>query len=335
MSGACPLPSPPSGLVELAHGAGGGMTRALIEGLFRPAFASDAAHDGAVLPGPGERLAFTTDAFVVSPLEFPGGDIGRLAVLGTVNDLAMCAARPLHLSAAFVLEEGLDLALLGRIVASMAEAAREAGVRIVTGDTKVVERGKGDGVYIATAGVGAVAAGVSVGPAGIRPGDAVVLSGDVGRHGIAIMAQRAGIGFETALESDLADLAPAVQRLLAAGVRPHCLRDLTRGGLATALAELAAAARMTIEMDEAAVPVSDPVRGACELMGFDPLYLANEGRFVACVAEADVGAVLGVLGAGAVRIGTVRAGEAVAVARTLGGARVLDMLSGEAFPRIC
>jgi hydrogenase expression/formation protein HypE len=335
MSLSCPLPPSPSGLVELAHGAGGGLTRALIKCLFAPAFGGDTAHDGALLPAPGERLAFTTDAFVVSPLEFPGGDIGRLAVLGTVNDLAMCAARPLHLSAAFVLEEGLDLALLARVVASMAEAARDAGVRIVTGDTKVVERGKGDGIYIATSGVGAVPAGLSVAPSAIRPGDAVLLSGDVGRHGIAIMARRAGIDFETELRSDLANLAPAVGRLVAAGIRPHCLRDLTRGGLATALAELAPGAGATIAIDEAAVPVSDAVRGACELMGFDPLYLANEGRFVACIAEADADAALAAIGPGAVRIGTVRPGAPMALARTLGGSRVLDLLSGEVFPRIC
>lgn len=346
MSGiACPLPAADRERIELGHGGGGALMHQLIEGLFRPAFgiAPDApAHDGASLPIGGSRLAFTTDSFVVSPLEFPGGDIGALAVIGTVNDLAMCGARPLYLSAGFILEEGLELALLRRIAASMGEAAAAAGVRLVTGDTKVVERGKGDGLYINTAGVGLIPQGVAIGPQFVRPGDAVLLSGDVGRHGIAIMAAREGLGFETAIESDMASLAPLVHALTEAGVELHCLRDLTRGGLATALVEIATGARVAMRVDERAVAVSDAVRGACEILGLDPWYVANEGRLVACVPEAMAARTLAILRSHpgseeAAVIGRVTeaGGRGLVLAEAIGGARVLDMLSGEQLPRIC
>jgi hydrogenase expression/formation protein HypE len=346
MSGAvCPVPATDAERIELGHGGGGALMHRLIEGLFRPAFGEtgpEPAHDGAVLPAAGGRLAFTTDSFVVTPLEFPGGDIGALAVIGTVNDLAMCGAQPLYLSAGFILEEGLEIALLRRIAASMGQAAAAAGVRLVTGDTKVVERGKGDGLYITTAGVGAVGPGTAIGPQFVRAGDVVLLSGDVGRHGIAIMAAREGLGFETAIESDMACLAPTVRALAEAGVALHCLRDLTRGGLATSLVEIATGAGLTIRIDEAAVTVSDAVRGACEVLGLDPWYVANEGRLVACVPEADADRALAILraqpgGAAAAMIGRVgpAAGHGQALAEAIGGARVLDMLSGEQLPRIC
>ena len=232
----------------------------------------------------GARLAFTTDSYVVRPLFFPGGDIGSLAVNGTVNDLAMCGAEPLYLSVALVIEEGFAMHDLRRVVESMRGAAGKAGIRFVTGDTKVVERGKGDGLYINTSGVGAIRTTRSpILPQQVRPGDVIVLSGDIGRHGIAIMAAREGFGFETAVTSDCAPLAAAVGRLIEDGIELHCLRDLTRGGLATALIEIAEVGKLTIRLEESAIPVSDPVRGACEILGLDPLYVANEGRFVAFV----------------------------------------------------
>jgi hydrogenase expression/formation protein HypE len=342
----CPAPLTGHAEIQLAHGGGGRLTQQLIERVFGPAFdnaALDARHDGAVLAASaGARVAFTTDSHVVSPLFFPGGDIGRLAVYGTANDLAMCGARPRWLSAGFILEEGLPVATLERVVASMAEAARTAGVQIVTGDTKVVERGKGDGLYVSTAGVGWIEHGLVIGPASVRPGDAVLLSGDIGRHGMAILAQREGLAFESPIESDCAPLWPAVEALLAAGVEVHCLRDLTRGGLATAVIEIAETAGLAMALEENAVPVSEPVRGACEILGLDPFYVANEGRFVALVPAAQAAAALAVLtraalGGPPARIGEVRAGAAgeVALRSVVGVDRILDRLSGEQLPRIC
>ena len=342
----CPVPLGGHREIQIAHGGGGRLTQELIERVFGPAFANAALaarHDGAVLGAPpGGRLAFTTDSHVVSPLFFPGGDIGRLAVFGTANDLAMCGARPRWLSAGFILEEGLPLATLERVTASMADAARAAGVEIVTGDTKVVERGKGDGLYVNTAGVGTLEHDRLVAPASVRAGDAVLLSGDVGRHGMAILAQREGLAFESPIESDCAPLWPAVAALFAAGIEVHCLRDLTRGGLATAMIEIAETARLAASLDEAAVPVSEPVRGACEILGLDPLYVANEGRFVAIVPAAAAAAALAVLARAApggppARIGAVRAGRAgeVTLRSIVGVERILDRLSGEQLPRIC
>ena len=342
----CPAPLAGHAEIQLAHGGGGRLTQQLIERVFGPAFANaalDARHDGAVLAAPaGARVAFTTDSHVVSPLFFPGGDIGRLAVYGTANDLAMCGARPRWLSAGFILEEGLPVATLERVVASMAEAARTAGVEIVTGDTKVVERGKGDGLYVNTAGVGWLEHGRVIGPAAVRPGDAVLLSGDIGRHGMAILAQREGLAFESPIESDCAPLWPAVEALLAAGVEVHCLRDLTRGGLATAVIEIAETAGLAVALEENAVPVSELVRGACEILGLDPFYVANEGRFVALVPAAQAEAALAVLartapGGPPARIGEVRAGAAgeVTLRSVVGVDRILDRLSGEQLPRIC
>jgi hydrogenase expression/formation protein HypE len=299
-------------------------------------------HDAAVLPTAGGRLAFTTDSFVVHPLFFPGGDIGTLAVYGTVNDLAMAGAKPAYLSAGFILEEGLPIDVLRRVVASMAEAARTAGVRIVTGDTKVVDRGKADGLFINTAGVGWVPAGVEISPARVRPGDAILLSGDLGRHGMAIMSVREGLAFEGALESDCAPLAGLVEAMLAAGTDLHCLRDLTRGGLAAALNEIALDAAVGIEIDEAAIRVAEPVAAACELLGLDPLYVANEGRLAAFVPAASAEQVLAAMcaapsGAGAARIGQVadRHAGLVELRSRYGGSRIVDLLSGEQMPRIC
>jgi hydrogenase expression/formation protein HypE len=347
MSGAlqCPAPIAKRPEITLAHGGGGRLTEDLIEKVFRPAFSNPALecrHDGAVLQAGKARLAFTTDSHVVSPLFFPGGDIGKVAVNGTVNDLAMCGARPLWLSAGFILEEGLPMETLQRVVASMAEAATAARVAVVTGDTKVVEHGKGDGLYVCTAGVGIIEHAQSIGPSHIRPGDAVILSGDIGRHGMAIMAVREGLSFESTIESDCAPLTAPVAALLATGVEVHCLRDLTRGGLATALIELAETRGLEIAVDERAIPVCEEVRGACEILGLEPMYVANEGRFVCFVPQSDVDEALGVLactvpsGAPTV-IGSVRAatGRDVLLRSVIGSERVLQRLSGEQLPRIC
>jgi hydrogenase expression/formation protein HypE len=278
----------------------------------------------------------------VRPLVFPGGDIGTLAVNGTVNDLAMCGARPEFLSAGFILEEGLDTAFLGRIVASMRDAARAAGVRVVTGDLKVVDRGKADGIFINTAGVGRIVAPRAVESQSVKPGDAVILSGDIGRHGIAVMAAREGFGFESAIESDCAPLTAPVMALFDAGIDVHCLRDLTRGGLAGGLVDVAETAGFAIAIEETAVAVREDVAAACEILGLDPFHVANEGRFTAFVAEADAERTLAILrrhavSAGTARIGTVSAGPAgrVSCRGLIGGTRIIDMLSGEQLPRIC
>lgn len=342
----CPIPIEQYSNVLLAHGGGGKLTHQLIEKVFMPAFGNallEARHDGAVFEIPSaSRLAFTTDSYVVRPLFFPGGDIGALAVNGTVNDLAMCGARPLYLSAGFIIEEGLPMEVLRRVVGSMAQAAREAGVQLVTGDTKVVDRGKGDGVYINTAGIGVIEAARPVSPAHVQAGDAIILSGDIGRHGIAIMAVREGLEFESAIASDCAPLAVPVLSMLAAHIDVHCLRDLTRGGLASALVEIAESSQLQIEIEETAIPVIEQVRGACEILGFDPLYVANEGRFVGFVPAADAELALRTLRrhsstSQACVIGKVKEGEPglVTMRSAIGAFRIVDMLSGEQLPRIC
>lgn len=342
----CPVPLPHRTEITVGHGGGGRLTQDLLDRVFRPAFANAALetqHDGAQLNLPGGgRLAFTTDCHVVSPLFFPGGDIGHLAVNGTVNDLCMCGARPLWLSAGFILEEGLPVATLEQVVQSMKTAAAAAGVAIVTGDTKVVERGKGDGLYVTTAGVGVIETPLCISPASLRAGDAVVLSGDLGRHGMAIMATRAGLAFESEIRSDCAPLTAPVQALLQAGLEVHCLRDLTRGGLATALVELAEAARLAIAIDAAKIPVSEEVGGACEILGLDPLYVANEGRFVCLLPAAQAEQAVAIInrtapGTQAVVIGGVKAGPAGQVTQrsVIGAERLVDRLSGEQLPRIC
>jgi hydrogenase expression/formation protein HypE len=307
--------------------------------------ALDERHDGAslLLPAGTGRIAMSTDSFVVNPLFFPGGDIGTLAVNGTVNDLAMCGARPLWLSCGAILEEGVQTTLVRRIVESISVAAKEAGVQVVTGDTKVVDRGKGDGVYLNTTGVGVIESTHHIGPAEVSEGDAIIVSGDIGRHGIAIMAVREGLEFETTIESDCAPLWKPVQSLLASGIDVHCLRDLTRGGLSSALCEIAEIRKMGIRVVQPNIPVREDVQGACEILGLDPMYVANEGRFVAFVAKSDAEKTLAVLRAypncaDAAIIGTVGSvdGQGRVIMRsTIGVDRIVDMLSGEQLPRIC
>ena len=333
------------GQVELSHGSGGRAMAQLIEELFAVAFRNpwlDQRNDQACLELPPGRIAMTTDSYVVSPLFFPGGDIGSLAVHGTVNDLAMAGARPLHLSAGFILEAGFPLADLRRIVESMAQAARAAGVTVVTGDTKVVEHGKGDGVFINTAGIGVIPEGLQLSGDRARPGDSVLLSGSLGDHGVAVMAQRSGLEFETALESDSAALHELVAVMVATAPGLRCLRDPTRGGLAATLNEIADQSGVGIKLWETAIPVKPPVAAVCELLGLDPLYVANEGKLVAICPPEDVDRLLAAmrahpLGAAAALIGTVRedAHHFVTMETRLGGQRMVDWLSGEQLPRIC
>ena len=333
------------GRIELTHGGGGRATTQLVEELFLPAFDNPllaTRNDSASFEAPGVHLVMSTDSFVVSPLFFPGGDIGSLAVHGTVNDVAMAGARPLYLTAGFILEEGLPLADLRRAVRSMAAAAAAAGVRIIAGDTKVVERGKGDGIFVTTTGIGVRAADVTPSADRARPGDAVLVSGTLGDHGIAILSQREGVGFETNVRSDSAALHELTAAIVAACPAVHVLRDPTRGGLAAALNEIAAASRVGVMLDEAAIPVAPEVAAACELLGLDPLHIANEGKLVAIVPAEDANCVLAAmradpLGQNASRIGTVTedAGRFVQLRGTFGGARILDWLSGEQLPRIC
>jgi hydrogenase expression/formation protein HypE len=341
----CPIPFRDYPNVLLAHGGGGRLTEHLLENAFRPAFDNRflaQRHDGALIPLSGQRLAFTTDSYVVRPLFFPGGDIGTLAINGTVNDLAMCGAQPLYLSASFIIEEGLPMETLWRVIQSMKQAAVTAGVQIVTGDTKVVDKGKGDEIFVNTAGIGSVVHDLTIAPTSVQAGDNVLLSGDVGRHGMAIMSVREGLQFETSIESDCAPLNDLVLSLLEHEIEVHCLRDLTRGGLASALNEIARAARLQIDIDETTVPVAEEVCGACEILGLDPLYVANEGRFVAFVRPADTDRALQLmrshpLGAEAVKIGTVTTDCAglVTLKSRIGARRILDLLSGEQLPRIC
>ncbi len=334
--------------ITLSHGSGGKATHNLIEGVFAPAFSNpllDRMDDSATftLEGTEQRLAFTTDTYVVSPLFFPGGDIGKLAVHGTINDLAMVGAEPLYLSVGIILEEGFSIEMLRRIVASMALAASEAGVAIVTGDTKVVQRGKADGIFINTAGVGIVRATTPIGQAQVRPGDKVLLSGPIGDHGIAIMLARESLEIEADVESDSAPLHSLVAQVLAAtGSGLHCLKDPTRGGVATSLNEIAIDAEVSIALEEHAIPVRNEVRGACEILGLDALTIANEGKMLAIVAPEVADKALAAmhahpLGKEAAIIGTVQAEPAgmVFLHTDIGGTRVLDMLVGDPLPRIC
>ena len=343
---ACPIPLVDTDRVQLGHGSGGRMSAALLKERFLPHFANpalDALGDAAIVGIGASRLAVSTDTFVVSPLEFPGGNIGSLAVHGTVNDLAMMGARPVHITAGFVLEEGLALDVLDRVIAAMAAAVREAGVRLITGDTKVVERGKADGIFINTTGLGICDPDYAPVPQGARPGDAVIVSGPLGRHGIAIMSLREGLGFEAEVTSDTAVLWPLVERLGAVlGGELHALRDPTRGGLASALNEIAAASGVGILLDEDALPVPGPVAAACDMLGLDPLYVANEGVLVAFVSPEDAAVALAALrahplGADAAIIGRVTDTHPgiVAVRTALGGTRIVDLLPGDQLPRIC
>jgi len=340
----CPVPIRPTETVVLGHGSGGTLSRDLLNRLFLPELGQAAPRtldDSAVLTVDGRRFALTTDSHVVSPLFFPGGDIGRLAVCGTVNDLAMVGAQPAALTCGFVIEEGLSFDILQRVVASMKEAVREAGVYIAAGDTKVVQKGGADKLFINTSGIGKIAAGVNISGANAREGDVIIVSGTIGDHGIAVLSAREGLGFETTLESDVAPLNHLVQAMLGTG-EVHVLRDPTRGGLATSLVEISEQSSVTIEINEQALPIKPAVRAACEMLGFDPLYVANEGKLVAFVKESDAQKVLDVMkktkyGEDAVMIGKVTAGgkSQVRLKTAIGGTRLVDMLPGEMLPRIC
>jgi len=343
--GACPVPISQHQEIVLGHGSGGRLTHQLIQNIVLPQFRNDLLepmHDGAVFSVNGTRFAFSTDSFVVKPIFFPGGDIGKLAVYGTVNDLAMCGARPLYLSAGFILEEGLGMEDFSRVVTSMKHAAADAGVLLVTGDTKVVDRGKGDQMFINTSGIGLVRPGVNIHPDRAEIGDQIVLNGPIAVHGIAIMSVREGLEFETQIASDTAPLNGLVEAMLNAAPDVRVLRDPTRGGVTSALSEIAEQARVGIRLDEAAIPISEEVKGACEILGLDPLYVANEGKLLAVVSPGDARAVLAAmrahpLGRDAAVIGEVVGEHAgmVTMRTRVGGMRVVDMLSGEQLPRIC
>ncbi len=341
----CPAPVTSRDRIVLGHGSGGRLSANLLRDVFLPLFSNpvlDRLDDQAVVEIAGTRMAFTTDSFVVKPLFFPGGDIGSLAVHGTVNDLAMGGARPLYLSVGFIVEEGFPMDDLRRIAASMAEAAAAAGVTIVTGDTKVVERGKGDGVFINTTGIGIVPQGVRLSADRARPGDLVILSGSIGDHGTAIMASREGLEFETTIVSDSAPLNRLVADMLAVSSNIRCLRDPTRGGLSSTLNEIAERSEVSIEIEEKRIPVREEVRGACELLGLDPLYVANEGKLVAIVGADDADRVLAAMrrnprGEEAAAIGIVTdAHPGMVTMRTaFGSSRIVDLLPGDQLPRIC
>lgn len=341
----CPLPLPHNETIVMGHGSGGKMSHDLITRLFLPPFDNPALRAGddagVVSVEGGARLSISTDSHVVSPLFFPGGDIGRLAVCGTVNDVAMMGAKPLYLTAGFILEEGLELSVLERVTASMQSAAAEAGVAIVAGDTKVVQKGKADGLYINTTGVGLVKPGLQIGGAQARPGDVVLVSGALGDHGIAVLSARGELGFEADVRSDVAPLNNLIAAMLEVG-EVHVLRDPTRGGLATSLNEIAQQSQMGIILNESSIPVHPAVAAACEMLGFDPLYVANEGKLIAIVPQKSVEKILAVMrsmayGTETVVIGEVRA-EApgrVLMKTVLGSTRVVDVLAGEMLPRIC
>lgn len=346
----CPVPLRHAEQIVMGHGSGGRMTRDLIENTFKPYLGSPALAAGNDFAsvfassdgGSGGRLAVSTDSHIVSPLFFPGGDIGRLAVCGTVNDVAMSGGIPQFLTAGFILEEGLRIEILEQVLASMQVAAREAGVQIVAGDTKVVERGKADQIFINTAGIGWIPESRELGGALAQPGDAVLISGSIGDHGIAVLSARGDLGFKAAVQSDVAPLNHLIAAVLQAAPRTHVLRDPTRGGLATTLNEIAVQSNAAILLEEAKIPIHTAVRAACEMLGFDPLYVANEGKVIVIVPEVEAEAALSAMrnekyGKEAVRIGTVQAAPAQRVLmRTLiGGTRILDMLSGEMLPRIC
>src|SRR5574341_536 len=339
----CPVPIQPKDTVVLGHGSGGRLSHDLLNRLFLPDLGKSAPRtldDSATLTVNGQRLALTTDSHVVSPLFFPGGDIGRLAVCGTVNDLAMVGATPLALTCGFVIEEGLPFEILQRVVQSMREAAAEAGVYIAAGDTKVVQKGGADKLFINTSGIGKIAEGVNISGANAKDGDVIIVSGTLGDHGIAVLSAREGLGFETNLQSDIAPLNHLVAAMIDAG-EVHVLRDPTRGGLATALAEIAEQSDVAIEIQEQALPVRTQVRAACEMLGFDPLYVANEGKLVAFVKAEDAERILAAMkaaryGEGTAIIGRVVKNKArVCMKTAIGGTRLIDMLPGEMLPRIC
>jgi hydrogenase expression/formation protein HypE len=344
-AGACPVPISDHKEIVMAHGSGGRLTHQLIQKFVLPQFRNDLLdpmHDGAIFSVNGSQFAFSTDSFVVNPVFFPGGDIGKLAICGTVNDLAMCGAKPLYLSAGFILEEGLSLEEFHRIIQSMKNTAAEAGVMLVTGDTKVVDRGKGDKIFINTSGIGLVEPGVRIHPGRAQVGDKIIINGPIAMHGIAIMSVRENLAFETEILSDCAPLNGLVAALLKAWPDVHVMRDPTRGGIASALNEIAGQAGVGVRLDEAAIPISEEVKGACEILGFDPLYVANEGKVLVIVPTAGADTVLNAMrqhpdGQGAAIIGEIVENHSgfVTLRTRVGGNRVVDMLSGEQLPRIC
>jgi hydrogenase expression/formation protein HypE len=343
--GTCPAPVLDHKAIVLGHGSGGKLTHQLIQKMILPAFRNptlETQHDGAVLPINGARIAFSADSYVVNPIFFPGGNIGDLAINGTVNDLAMCGAQPKYLSASFIIEEGLAMDDFWRILCSMKDAAAAAGVELVTGDTKVIDRGKGDKIFINTSGIGLIPDGVNIDPKLAQPGDYIIVSGPIAAHGMAIMSVREGLEFETPIESDTAALSGLVQTILGASDGIHVLRDPTRGGVASVLNEIAEKSEAGVVIDEAAIPVRSEVQGACEVLGLDPLYVANEGRLLVFVSPDKVREVLAAmrmhgLGRESAIIGEVTADHrGLVVMRTrIGGSRIVDMLSGEQLPRIC
>jgi hydrogenase expression/formation protein HypE len=341
----CPTPLHARDTILLGHGSGGKLSAELLRDIFLPAFKNpelSRLNDQAIVRINGSRIAVTTDSFVVKPLFFPGGDIGSLAVHGTVNDLAMGGAQPLFLTVAFIIEEGLAMDVLRRVVKSLQKAAVEAGVQVITGDTKVVERGKGDGLFINTTGIGLAAEGTELSADRTRPGDAVLLSGPIGEHGIAILAQREGLEFESTIESDSAPLHTLVAEMLRASSEIRCMRDPTRGGLSSALNEIATQSNVGIELEESAIQVREEVKGACEMLGLDPLYVANEGKLIAIVEPSVADEILAAmrkhpLGRQSQLIGKVTGKNAglVTMRTPLGTTRIVDMLAGDQLPRIC
>ncbi len=345
LTASCRIPITTYSEIVLAHGSGGKLSHQLMEKMVLSQFRNELLeplHDGAIFSLGGERVAFSTDSYVVNPIFFPGGDIGKLAVHGTVNDLAMCGARPLYLSVGFILEEGTPIEEFWRVVQSMREAADTAGVMLVTGDTKVVDRGKADKIFINTSGIGVIPDGVNINPARAQPGDSIILSGQMAVHGIAIMSVREGLEFESEIASDTAPLNGIVETILGTTKDIHVLRDPTRGGITSALTEIAQAAKVGMLLDEASIPISEEVKGACEILGLDPLYVANEGKLLAVVAPDDSKRILQAmrqhpLGGNAAIIGEVTDEHPgfVMMKTRVGGTRVVDMLSGEQLPRIC
>lgn len=339
----CPIPISEYPRVLLAHGGGGRLMHNLIEKMFSAAFSNDIlmqGHDSAQIDVDSKKIAFTTDSYVVKPLFFPGGDIGSLAVNGTVNDIAMSGAIPKYISLGLIIEEGFLMEDLWKVVQSIASAAKAAGVKIATGDTKVVDKGKGDGIFINTSGIGTIEHNLNISPKRIKPGDVILLNGDIGRHGIAIMAEREGLEFDHKIESDCTPLNFIVKDIIDSGIDVHCMRDLTRGGLSSTLNELAESAGYEIEIDEVKVPVHEDVSGACEILGFDPMYVANEGKFITIVPQEHADKCLNILrnhNNESSIIGKVNAaGEAIVKLKSrIGTMRILDMLSGEQLPRIC
>ena len=342
----CPLPINDYDTVTIAHGGGGKLMNNLIDKLFMYYLSNNYInnkHDGAIFLTEGKKLAFSTDSYVVNPVFFPGGNIGELAVYGTVNDLSMCGAKPLYLSLGLIIEEGFLIKNLEKIIISIKKACEKTGVKIITGDTKVVDKGKGDGIFINTAGIGIVRDDVNISPSRIEEGDVILLNGDIGRHGIAIMTTRENLDIDSTIESDCAPLNSVVQKLIEAGIEIHCLRDLTRGGLGSALNEIASQAQFEIEIEEKSINVIEEVKGVCEILGFDPVHVANEGRFIAIVKNKDAEKTLGILrkekeGEYSSVLGTVKGKKKnglVALKSLMGASRILDMISGEQLPRIC